>query len=98
MSIASCDNCGHYIDTDYDVEGWIANGEAILCHMCRDDWPTVDNFLFDAIKRTEQAHYMSQQTDNSYANSGRWRMRMDRLRDLRQARIDLEKDAENGKA
>lgn len=84
MSIASCDNCGDYIDTDYDVDGW-----AKLCSTCRE---AADDFLFEAIKAIEKAHYMSQQTDNAYANSGRWRMRMELLRDLRQTRIDLEKE------
>ncbi len=84
MSIASCDNCGDYIAKGH-ASGWRG---AILCSTCRE---AADDFLFEAIKATEKAHYMSQQTDNAYANSGRWHMRMERLRDLRQARIDLEK-------
>ena len=42
MSVMSCNECGRYVDTDFDVEGWWTEDavdyekwEGFLCASCR---------------------------------------------------------------
>ena len=39
MSVISCDQCGFYVDTDYDVECYIEKLNIWLCLGCREKLP-----------------------------------------------------------
>lgn len=38
MSIATCDNCERYVDTDMEDCGTNKEGTAIFCSKCEDVW------------------------------------------------------------
>jgi hypothetical protein len=96
MSIMSCTACTRAIDTDYDVEASLADGEVWLCAGCREDTRVTLDALYAALRGLERQYQIKENTDAMFATSGRMDGLLRRIRYV-QEEID-EREAEGGAA